>query len=798
MAASKQLVFDSASMFSNKQTDVWQYQTREVVTNIYKDLTYNKAEGWWEDGKSGIIAEGWMHSSSDASEKHETQIVLQFTAPYDGNLDIIDKKGYISTDVNTDNGVTLWVWKNESELMEPMVIDSECNYKQQFPVINTNVEVGDTIRFILSFNGNNVGDATQISPIINYVTIAEQKAEINSDKNTETGKKAPTSAAAGLYNMQQMFSNEQDGVWKYKTREVVTGTLTDMKWDKKESRWTDGKGGIISKEWIHPSADQSDKHENNVCLQFVAPNTGNLTIYSLDGLVSVGEQSTNGVKMAILHQNTFLQKYKEIKPGEKQIFNPITIDVQEGDCINFLFSANNDNSSDMTYFIPVIAYNKKQASLSTQVKLPKEGTEDTGVYHYTKAYDGKQGPVWKYVRRETVQGVYEELKYDSKSKQWIDGKGGILADNWIHPSADQSAEHEWLVGQQFVAPKEGNITIYSANGLVSVGSSSTNGVKMGILQNSNYIMKYKEMKPGVKNLFEPITVNVDAGDEITFLFSANSDNSSDVTEFAPVIVYNAYEKIFKKVDVEIKEDDPKQTVYNSWESYGAYLNPWYYKYWVVATSTPKDMIWDEMNGGWHCEEMTACFIGEKECHPGTQERSTRVFKAPKSGYINISMLEDMIKLTANSVLEGDDGVYVSIYLFDGNSPTALMEKEYLFPDGGEEFVFNNIEDIHIYKDWEIWFVVDCNVNNQNDMVMFAPTITYTKITDEVADVYTNAGEETLYCENFFEASDKAARRALLLKNTFFNVIGVLSVMVIVGVSITVRKKYKKKGRVDAV
>lgn len=47
------------------------------------------------------------------------------------------------------------------------------------------------------------------------------------------------------------------------------------------------------------------------------------------------------------------------------------------------------------------------------------------------------------------------------------------------------------------------------------------------------------------------------------------------------------------------------------------------------------------------------------------------FVLPKSGTVDIAMLEDQIRLTSASFVEAADGVYVSILLSTGDSVTEL-------------------------------------------------------------------------------------------------------------------------------
>lgn len=807
VASRQQTVYSAEEMYSDSQEGLWHYLKREVVTDAYEALTYDTENGWWTDGKGGIIAKTFMHSSSDASANHETQIVLQFECPYSGTVDIIDKNGCVSVSKNTDNGVKLWVWSNSTSLYST-VIDSSVDYRVDFDTISTTVKAGDKINFILSFNGNNASDSTTISPVINYTRIDTSVDSSDNENVTENPDTAYKGAdGKTVYHFGEMFSSSQSGPWHYLVRENVGNKYSELTFNTETDRWEDSKGGVISRDFVSTTADASATHEMQTCIQFEAPCGGNLTIYSLNGLISLSDKSDNGVRVGIFQNNAMIFNYQQLNAGESFVFEPITVDVTEGDKISFVFVANNGNNAyDIVHFQPVIVYNTELPTLASQITLPKSGTEADGVYNYGDAFDSSQGPVWYYLQREVVSNEYRELTYDSSTGRWADNKGGVMAKTFVHPTADASATHEWQQCIQFVAPSEGNITIYSADGLCSVSPDSDDGIKLAIMQNTNMILNYTTIGKGEKYIFEPITINVDEGDNISFLVGMNKNNASDSTTFNPVIVYNAYEKIIVEADIEVREDDPNQTVYKSYESYGTFVNPWYYKYWKKGAAALNDMSWDTINGGWKNPEESSCLVGEKVMHPSVNSQAVRVFKAPKSGYVDITMLDDVIKLTAETFTEAADGVYVSILLYDGDSTTYLMEREWLYPGDGETLAFEQMKDIHIYKGWEIWFVVNCNINNANDSVQFAPVITYTEITDEEAPVYLNSSETLKENNDYFGVEDnrepqkeekqdgEATNFQMELGLNLLGILTVIAVFVLIMVirKIVIRNKGRKK------
>ncbi len=570
----------------------------------------------------------------------------------------------------------------------------------------------------------------------------------------------PSAAATGdgtdnIYTASVMFSNSQDGPWHYMKREVVTNAYTPLEWTGEQ--WEDGMGGIITKDWMHASADASDKHEMQICLEWEAPDDGTVEISVPDNTITVGEYSNNGVMIECWQDNTTLWSCGEVvTKGTKLEFKPLSVEVKAGQKIRFLLTAfRGDNGGDMLTIDPTIKYTEVEPPF--EGTLYPSGTEEDGIYYSSAMFSDKQTGVWHYLKREAVKNEYSELTWNGE--QWEDGAGGMIANTWMHASADASDTHEIQICLEFEAPSDGTIELYVESGYITAGPDSGNGVRFAVWQNSAPLIGFTDLKAGEEYPFVPLEVNVLKGDKIRFLVTPiNGDNAGDSLQLAPIVVYTSTEAAPPPV-IEEKPDEEEKTVYRSYEEFGAFVNPWYYRYWKPGSQKTDDMTWNQYSKDWSVSEYGGLMIGAQQMHPYPGYDAVRVFRAPKTGTIRITMLDGKITLTGTGTTGTEDGVYVSIKMNDGISITDVMTEEWLFPQGGEDFDFEPIE-IKIYEGWELWFVLDCNQNNANDATIYAPIIEYLEITDEPAPVNTNRDDE-LQANTVYDFSAKPAAQSPL-------------------------------------
>ena len=750
-------VYSFTDMFSDDQSGVWKYRMREAVTNTYTDMTWDGKQ--WVDGKGGLIAKTALHSSANAGANHEMQTCLEFVVPYDGVISVSMLGGAIKVSPSSDNGVKVAIWKNVDPILAYTDIKAGESYK--FAPATVKVKEGDCIRFLVTaINGNNAGDVTTMLPIIAYSkgsdhaehiweeawtsnethhwhectsfcemdnTIKDgyaEHADVNIDGLCDacSAEVALPGVKDGVYSFKDMFSDKQTGVWKYRMREAVTNTYTDMTWDG--TQWVDGKGGLIAKTALHSSANAGANHEMQTCLEFVSPYDGVVSLSMLGGSIKVSPNSDNGVKIAIWKNVKPILAYTDLKAGEVYEFAPTSVKVKEGDIIRFLVTANNgNNAGDVTTMLPIITFKSIEYRLGP----------DQGVYSAMDMFSGKQTDIWQYLTREAVSNSYKELNWDGE--KWVDGKGGIIASEAMHPSPDASDKHETQMCLTFTAPSDGVVKIRLEDDVINVSQQSQNGVRFGIMQNGNMIYTYTDFGRG-EHWFAPITINITKGDRIYFLLCPiNGNTAGDSTNCMPIISYLSYEKAPDPVLEEVP-DDPSKTYYNSTDDFGGYLNPWYYMYCTVGSQVLESMTWNKQAESFAVADRGGLLIGSTSAHPYPGYDAVRVFRAPKSGTISITMNDDAISLGKGSSGH-EDGVYVSIRMSDGSSITELYKKTLVLP--GETVSFDPIE-MKIYEGWELWFVVNCNKNNASDSTKFAPIIEYLEITDEEAPVYSNRDE----------------------------------------------------------
>lgn len=584
-----------------------------------------------------------------------------------------------------------------------------------------------------------------------------------------------------VYSFADMFSGTQTGVWRYLTRESVSNTYKELTWDGE--KWVDGKGAIITDKWLHTSADASDKHETQTCLEFVAPCDGVITLSMLGNTIQVGPNSDNGVRVAVW-KNTdadlAVLPYTVISAGKTYDFAPATFSVKKGDQIRFLLTAiNGNNAGDSVVMLPIIQYTSIKHRLGP----------DQGVYSAMDMFSGTQTDIWHYLARESVSNTYKELTWDGE--KWIDSKGGIITAEWMHSSADASDKHETQICLAYIAPNDGVIQIGLEDDIIGVSQGSQNGIRFGIMQNNTMIYTYTDYTGG-DHRFEPITVNVSKGDYIYFLLCPISgNNAGDSTRCMPIITYLSYEKAPDPVLEEVP-DDPDKTLYNSKDDFGGYLNPWYYGYCARGSQKLELMKWNATTKFFVADGFSGLQISAENAHPYPGYDAVRVFRAPKSGTICISMNQDSITL-GNGTSGAEDGVYVSIRLNDGSSVKELYPKTLVLP--GETVVFDPIE-VEIYEGWELWFVVNCNANNAGDSTKISPIVEYLEITQKDAPIYSNREEDTN--EPSLNDLTSAGADDTITQDTPFNAIWIIVaafVIAAVGVNIVlflVFRHHKKK------
>ena len=529
----------------------------------------------------------------------------------------------------------------------------------------------------------------------------------------------------GVYSAKDMFSNSQSGVWQYMKRYVVANTYQKLKWDG--NMWVDGMGAMIAADWAHTSADANDKDEAQTCLQFVCPYDGTIKIGMENGKISVDTASDNGVRIAIWKNNDAIIGYTDIKGGDNLPIDGIRVNVKKGDIIRFLGTAiSGNNANDSYYMVPIIKYTNIEYRL----------TADQGFYSALDMFSGEQTDIWRYMKRESVSNTYSELTWADWA--WVDDFGGIISKEFMHASADASDKHEIQICLEFVAPSDGYIELGMEDDIITAGSDSTNGVRVAVMHNGNLIFGYKDIAAhGGSIRFERQKFNVTKGDTLRFLLMPIAgNNAGDSCTFLPWIKYLQYEKMPDPV-IEDVEDDPSKTYYDCEADYGGFTNPWYYSYCQIGTLNMTPMSWALQGGGFYVPDLPGLQIGADYVHPYPGYQAVRVFRAPKSGTIRISMKDGRIRC-ATGTTGGEDGVYVAVRLNDGASVSDIFKKTLVLP--GENMPFEEIE-MKIYEGWELWFVLDCNANSANDSTRFIPIIEYLEITDEVAPVISNRDEQ---------------------------------------------------------
>ena len=188
-----------------------------------------------------------------------------------------------------------------------------------------------------------------------------------------------------------------------------------------------------------------------------------------------------------------------------------------------------------TFAIPVTAED------GTIVTYTLNITVNGGLPTYSAKADfsSQQGDIWKYWSREVVSNIYTPLEWDAVNERWTDGKGGMVADTWIHASADASSTHEAQMVLEFTCPESGVVTILDEFGSVWLSDSSGNGAKLWVWLDNSFLLD-KTFQAGESMELNLEDIEVSKGQKIRFILSAISgNNAGDILHIAPYIIYTA-------------------------------------------------------------------------------------------------------------------------------------------------------------------------------------------------------------------------------------------------------------------
>lgn len=143
-ASTSKSVFNAKEEYSDTQGEIWQYKSRDIVSNTYTDMTYS--DGVWSGNGASIRldASGNMYMTA---RDGAYQAVLEFVAPYSGTIDIYGHWYSSRTETRHFN-----IWNGTTPLMDPLIVTAAGS--SEYSVTSVSVKQGDRIRFLVAAEGN--------------------------------------------------------------------------------------------------------------------------------------------------------------------------------------------------------------------------------------------------------------------------------------------------------------------------------------------------------------------------------------------------------------------------------------------------------------------------------------------------------------------------------------------------------------------------------------------------------------------------------------------------------------------
>jgi hypothetical protein len=283
-------------------------------------------------------------------------------------------------------------------------------------------------------------------------------------------------------------------------------TYSNMSWNTSLNAW---KGSYTWNRIWSPAVLHPDT--NDTVVAWKAPKTGQVRI---TGKPRKEGSGGDGVNVKIMQNSTQLwpaSGWQFIGASDiSGVAHDLTVNVTAGDMIYFVLDKFSTNSSDATYWDPMIRY---ASTLSNDFS----STQGSGYWYYM----------------ESSGGTYSNMTWDSSLNHW---KGTytynlIWSPSQIHPDTNDSVV-AWK------APVAGTVRI---TGNPHKGNTGGDGVNVKIMQNGTQVWPasgWQYIGPtdtvGVTHDF---TTTVAAGDMIYFTVNKYGNNGSDETTWNPTVAY---------------------------------------------------------------------------------------------------------------------------------------------------------------------------------------------------------------------------------------------------------------------
>lgn len=529
---SAQTIFNAASEFSVENGNVngvWSYETRKTANPT--EFTALNTVG----GIAKVASDAVAYSGDVLMMRADTQtddVVLTFTAPYTGIINLSMANGGVVAPHNSVDGVRLELLHNEEIVKAFYDLDFEYSYNQNKKYCLNNplamvVKAGDKVRIAVGRN-KPIDGRTYLSPVIKYAEIYKTTYNAFDEFDTVNNPSA-------------------NGVWKYVRRNNSTATAFTALTYNGASQWSNTQYGCYLQNTM------TDKNGNNAIrlypggqagniamepgIGFIAPYTGTISI----GFANGGIDCPDGNVLFTMVKNDVVIESKEITTREYVTPDTKTLDVVKGDVVYFVAGRINKGANARCFLNPEITY--------TDFAITE--------FNSYNEYDTTQNPngVWSYkYRANSTATTFGDMTASGEWYEAPNSLGGMVPVSTQNPAYDPATgsatafrmstnNQTGEVAIAFTAPYTGTINVKMANGGVTAPYNSVDGVRFTLLKNTTVLESKTDLDSaynaaGQRYFADVKTYQIDAGDVLYFCIGRNV--STDGRAFlAPVISYTS-------------------------------------------------------------------------------------------------------------------------------------------------------------------------------------------------------------------------------------------------------------------
>lgn len=379
--------YDSYQTQTQPTDSPWRYQVGYASGSgyVYEDLPWNAEENRWGNLDLGIIdaAESDLVTGLPALYVHpggQRMPTVTFIAPRSGTVEISLANGGVYAPLNgaaqNYDGVNLYVYQSRTELFSATGISANNLNPEEVRVfsdtITVNVRQNERIRFVLTPNTSTDNDSTYFNPKVVYTAYSDE-APAGEDTGTPVPGGAdtpntpedpgteepgtpeepdePVLPTDGMYSFSEMFGNWTDPWFYYWYNGGVYYPLT---WNNGQYDGTEDGAphAIIANGYMHPAPT------GVTALAFKVPEAGRVRIGMEDTLIlGSPAESVDGTIVSVISDGELLcDQYWLTSENPSYIFEPVELEVYEGQIIYFYLSKAITNAGDSTRVLPYVEY----------------------------------------------------------------------------------------------------------------------------------------------------------------------------------------------------------------------------------------------------------------------------------------------------------------------------------------------------------------------------------------------------------------------------------------------------------